>query len=87
MKMTMDDLHAMSALLRRSYPVRRVILYGSLARGEATEGSDVDLLVEANTTERFYDRMATVRRRAPIANRRSPCQRRLKTDPLSTLEF
>lgn len=58
---TMDQLHEISGFLRRHYPVRRILLYGSCARGEATDDSDVDLLVEADTSEPFYDRMATVR--------------------------
>jgi len=36
-------------------------LYGSFARAEATEDSDIDLLIVAPTNERFFERMATVR--------------------------
>ncbi|HLC43237.1 MAG TPA: nucleotidyltransferase domain-containing protein [Methylomirabilota bacterium] len=45
--------------LKREYHAEQVILYGSVARGEATEHSDIDLLVIAPTTEKFYLRMAT----------------------------
>ncbi len=44
-----DGLHLarrLEALLRqRGYPVERVLLFGSVARGEAHAGSDVDLAV------------------------------------------
>jgi len=40
----------------------RVILFGSAARGEATEHSDIDLLIIAETSERFYERSASVLR-------------------------
>ena len=33
---------------------------GSVARGTSTEHSDIDLLVVAPTTERFYERMGSV---------------------------
>jgi len=34
--------------LQRRYPVRRLALFGSYARGEAQSDSDVDLLVEVD---------------------------------------
>lgn len=46
--------------LRRKYKAQRVILFGSYARGEAGENSDIDLLVIAPTKERSFERMATV---------------------------
>lgn len=47
--------------LKRRYGAEKVIVYGSVARGEATIHSDVDLLVVAPSTEKGYQRMATVR--------------------------
>lgn len=41
-------LRAQHALLRGSYPIRRLALFGSWARGEAQEDSDVDVLVEVD---------------------------------------
>lgn len=48
--------------LRRDYGAERVILFGSAARDMITEHSDIDLLVIAETRERFYERAASVLR-------------------------
>ena len=60
--MTIDraQLKPIADRLRDRYGAQRVILYGSAARGEATEHSDIDLLVITASKERFYERMATV---------------------------
>lgn len=47
--------------LKREHGAEKVIVYGSVARGEATVHSDIDLLVVAPTTEKGYQRMATVK--------------------------
>jgi len=46
--------------LRKEYGATQVIVYGSVARGEATIHSDVDLLVVAPSAEKAYIRMAHV---------------------------
>ena len=56
-----ERLLKISERLKEKYGAERVILYGSYARGEATEDSDVDLLVIAPTTEDFFERMARVK--------------------------
>ena len=38
-------LHEQRTLLSRRYPIQRLALFGSWARGEAREDSDVDVLV------------------------------------------
>lgn len=58
----MERLKAISERLKKEYGAQRVILFGSYARGEATEDSDVDILVVAPTGERFFERLATVKR-------------------------
>ncbi len=55
-------LHAIGSKIRKEYRAEKVILYGSYAKGKATKDSDVDLLVVARTKERFFERMASVRR-------------------------
>lgn len=57
-----ERLAAISRRLKEQYGAQKVILFGSYARGEATEDSDVDILVIAPTSERFFERMATVKR-------------------------
>jgi len=37
------------------YPVRNPMLFGSAARGDDAEASDLDLLVEANDGATYYD--------------------------------
>ena len=44
--------------LKRALSAEKVIVYGSVARGEATIHSDIDLLEIAPTTEHAYVRMA-----------------------------
>jgi len=57
-----ERLRKISDRLKKKYGAEKVILYGSYARGEETEDSDVDLLVIAPTGERMIDRMASVSR-------------------------
>ena len=57
-----DRIKVISERLKREYNAERVILFGSYARGEATEDSDVDILVIAPTTEKFFKRIATAKR-------------------------
>lgn len=53
-------LKSVAERLKERYGAQRVILFGSAARGEATEDSDIDLLVISPTAEEFYTRMASV---------------------------
>ncbi len=55
-----DRLKKIAERLKKNYGAEKVILFGSYARGEETEDSDVDLLVIASTNERLFERMATV---------------------------
>jgi len=56
-----ERLRKISERLKKEYHAEKVILYGSYATGEETEDSDVDLFIIAPTSERFFERMATVR--------------------------
>ncbi|MGM0578041.1 MAG: nucleotidyltransferase family protein [Myxococcota bacterium] len=49
-------------MLAERFGVRRVVLFGSLVRGEAGPGSDVDLLVEGLSSEDFLDAAVVVDR-------------------------
>lgn len=44
------------------YAPKRILVYGSFARGEQHQGSDLDLIVIKNTTEKFPDRIEHVLR-------------------------
>ena len=44
--MTLQEIKTVARPACRKFKVRRLDLFGSLARGEQTAGSDVDLLVE-----------------------------------------
>lgn len=57
---TMKRVKAIADRLRKEYHAERVILFGSYARGEASEDSDTDILIISPTNERFFERMATV---------------------------
>lgn len=56
---TQATLKAIADRLRDRYGAERVLVYGSVARGTSTAHSDIDLLVVAPTTERFYERMGS----------------------------
>ncbi|MBI5756399.1 MAG: nucleotidyltransferase domain-containing protein [Nitrospirae bacterium] len=55
-----ERLKMIGERLKKDYGAEEVILFGSYAKGEATEDSDVDLFIIAPTKERFFERMATV---------------------------
>ncbi|NJD75517.1 MAG: nucleotidyltransferase domain-containing protein [Candidatus Methanoperedens sp.] len=43
-----------------NYAPQKIVLFGSYARGEAHEGSDIDLMLVKETSKRFIDRIADV---------------------------
>jgi predicted nucleotidyltransferase len=43
-----------------AYGPEKVILFGSFARGDADEFSDIDLIVIKDTDQRFFQRLAEV---------------------------
>lgn len=53
-------LTKIAARLRQELGAERIIVYGSVARGEATIHSDIDLFVIAPSTEKGYERIARV---------------------------
>ena len=53
---TVTDLQLRLSPIFRQYKVRKAILFGSIARGEETRHSDVDLILIQETQKRFWDR-------------------------------
>lgn len=43
-----DQLKAIKPILQKEFPVQRLALFGSWARGEQSNASDVDILVEVD---------------------------------------
>ena len=43
-----DQLKALKPILQKEFPVQRLALFGSWARGEQGDASDVDILVEVD---------------------------------------
>lgn len=57
-----DVLHALTRLLVERFGARRVLLFGSRARGDAGPGSDFDVFVEMESRERPAERNARILR-------------------------
>lgn len=55
-----EALRAFVKQLKEKLPVEEVYLYGSFARGEIHEGSDIDLVIIGNFSESFFRRIGRV---------------------------
>ena len=53
--MTVDEMRSILVPIVSLYPINRVILFGSQARGDATEGSDVDLIIDSGGRLSAFD--------------------------------
>ena len=51
------ELERILTRLKSDPSVRQVLLFGSLARGDARDHSDIDLIVVKDTQMRFFDRL------------------------------
>ncbi len=49
-----SQLEALKPMLKKRFKVEAIEVFGSYARKEATEGSDIDLLVTYSTTDYDY---------------------------------
>ena len=55
------ELRALAQQLRARFRARKIIAFGSYTRHELNEGSDIDLLIVGEFTERFHKRIGAVR--------------------------
>ena len=53
--MTIDEIKSIITPVVSGYPIVRVILFGSYARGEAVEGSDVDIIIDSEGLLSAFD--------------------------------
>lgn len=51
---TIEEIAAIISPIAKAYGVKTVWLFGSCARGEATEDSDVDLLIDGGRIRTLY---------------------------------
>jgi len=61
---TLDQIEELTRRIARELDPERIVLFGSYAKGEATNDSDVDLLVVASTSLSPGQRFAAVRKLA-----------------------
>ncbi len=59
---TQEQINTIISKIAKSYKPEKIILFGSYAKGEEKEDSDLDILVVKNTKERFFDRTRAVRK-------------------------
>lgn len=55
-----EEIKRFANKLKETLPVREIYLFGSFARGEIHEGSDIDLLIIGDFKERLFDRIGMV---------------------------
>ena len=56
----LNELKIFAGELKKNLSVKEVYLYGSFAKGEIHEGSDIDLLIIGDFSERFFDRIGKI---------------------------
>ena len=54
------EIKAFAAQLKSLFPIQKIYLYGSFARGEIHEGSDIDLVIVGDFEERFFERIGRI---------------------------
>ena len=53
------DIERLCAVFRRHPEIRRVLLYGSRAKGNYKRGSDIDIAIVGNIDDRALNQLAT----------------------------
>lgn len=55
-----NEIKAFAGKLKKTFSVKAIYLYGSFASGEIHEGSDIDLLVIGDFSDRFFERIGKI---------------------------
>jgi len=61
------EMASKSAVFLKEFGATRVVLFGSLVRGEAGPGSDIDLLVDGISPSLWFDACGAAMDAAPLA--------------------
>jgi len=69
-----EVIHDILERIIAGYAPQRVILFGSYAQGNPRPGSDIDLLIIKETSDRFIDRWVAVRRALSDPKRTIPVE-------------
>ena len=59
-KSLQKSINATIAAIAGGYKPKKIIVFGSFARGDYHQGSDLDLIIVKNTEEKFLDRMGRI---------------------------
>jgi predicted nucleotidyltransferase len=65
---SINEIKRKLTVLNENQVIRKVVLFGSYARGDASRKSDMDLVVIMNTNKRFFDRFELCDRLYDIFN-------------------
>lgn len=57
---TLEELNSFIRRLKDEFDITRVYLYGSFAKDEIHEGSDIDLLIVADIPGRMFERIGRI---------------------------
>lgn len=68
--MAIDEIKAKTAMILRSAGVRRAAVFGSFARGDAINKSDLDLLIEFPKGKGLFDFVALKHRLEEVLGRK-----------------
>jgi predicted nucleotidyltransferase len=55
-----EKLNIFIQRLKKNFPIEQIYLYGSFARGEIHEGSDIDLIIVGNFKGRMFERIEQI---------------------------
>ncbi len=57
-----EEINSLTKVIQKEYQPEKIILFGSAARGNLRQGSDIDMLIIKDVKGRSYDRIVEVLR-------------------------